>query len=294
MTLQTAIIGYPRKGENFTLSGGDWTTRYPLSNALLDEYARVARSASLDYADTVIVGNSTNVHPIRMFGIAAHNMTLEATYRLRLYDNTNSPSTLLYDSGIQLVWPATYTYEGRQWDTDNFWTGQYSEGELSGQISFCPILLDTDYLCDHFVLELFDENNAAGFIDVGLLEIASGWQLSVNPEIGANYGYRYFTITTDLPGGLKRHDPYPPSYIFEGSIPYMDRQEVQNNAMELWRQYGVHRPFMWMPHPDNPESWLKNSKMVNLVDPGLFAYAVSNADGEDSDSMPLKLEEYKG
>lgn len=294
MTLQTAIVGFQRQTDNFTLSGGQWSAQYPIENCQNDEYARVARSDSAQDGDTVIIGNSDFIRPLRMFGIAAHNMTLDAAFRLRLYDNTSSPSVLVYDSGIQLVWPAAYTYQGRQWDTYNFWTGQYSDAEIVGQIPFRPILLDADYLADGWILELFDESNPSNYVDIGLLEATSGWQLSVNPEIGANYGYKFYTQTTELPGGLRRHDVYPPSYVFQGSIPYMDRQEVQNNAMELWRQYGTHRCFMWMPHPDNPELWLRNSKMVNLVEPGLFGYAISNENGEDSDSMPLNLEEYKG
>lgn len=287
--MTNCIIGYPRQNSKFTLSGGSWQAAYPVTNAHNDEYARVARSTNDSNSSTIITGTAANVVPIRICGIAAHNISLGGSFRLRFYDKTDSPSVLVYDSGVQDVWSAVYTYEGRIWDTFNFWTGQYTQEELQGQIPFRPILLNETVLADYFILEIFDDANPAGYIDIGLFEIASGWEFSVNPEYGAQYGYRQFTRSTEVDGGLRRYEVFAPSYVFEGSIPFMDRREVQNQAAELFRQYGISTPFIWMPEPDNQELWLRNSKMVNLVETGLFGYIV-----KDFDSVPLRLEEYKG
>lgn len=288
------IVGFPKQGAEFTITGSTFSASYPITNVLDTTYAKVARSVGL--SGVTITGTTQYWTSLRMFGIAAHNMTLEATYRLRLYDDTNSPTILLYDSGVQLVWDAVYDFN-RPLETDNWFTNQYGTDEVAGQIPFCPILLDQDYSVTRWVLELFDADNPAGHIDIGYLEVTTGWELSVNPETPADYGYKSFTRVNDIDGGLKRFEVFAPSYTFEGRIPFMDRVEVQQQAMELFRQYGLHTPFMWMPHPNNKEQWLRNCKMVTLADLGLFSYVVNGTGAEGDigfDSVPLKLEEYKG
>jgi len=134
-----AIIGFPRINDDWTFTGGSWNvTDFPLTNLIVDEYARVARSDSAAEADTIIIGTAANLKPMRAIGIAAHNLTLDAEYRLRLYDSVDSPSTLLFDSLRQRAWPGVYLYTGRYWETFNFWTGQYTQAEIEGQIPFTP------------------------------------------------------------------------------------------------------------------------------------------------------------
>lgn len=287
--MTNAIVGFQRQTGNFTYSEGDWNADYPVSNATNDEYARVARSNSLLPAATRIRGFSPDVVAIRAAAICAHSCSLSGAFKLTFYDSTNSPSITVWESGIQDVWPAAYTYDGRDWENQNFWSGQYTESEIAGQIPLRPIPLETTVLANEFLLEIFDEDNPNGYIDIGLLEIASGWELSVNPEYGAQYGYRQYTRTTEIDGGLRRHEVFPPSYVFEGSVPFMSRDEVQYQMMELIRQHGIHKPFLWIPEPDNPQSWLRNSKMVTLDDPGLMSYIT-----DGFDSLPLRLLEYKG
>lgn len=283
---QNAIIGFPKQGRYFSVTGSaDFDPEYPAENVLNPEYARVARCNA---TEAWLRYSSEYLRPIRMFGIA-HRCTLGAYANIRMYDSSISPSILVKDTGPFLLWPAVYTYEGRQWDTFNFWTGQYSDEEREGQIPFTPVLLDDHYLSNDIIMEVFDPDHPDERIDLSFTEVTSGWQLTVNPETPADYGYKSYTITSTNDGGLRRHQVYAPSYVFQGKIPFMGRQEVQNNAAELIRQYGEHTPFMWMPDPDKPEEWLRNSKMVNLVELALLSYIV-----EGYDAVPLNLEEWKG
>jgi len=252
----------------------------------------VARSTGLGGGSPddapVVTGTCSSFRTVQGFGIAAHTMTLSATYRLELFSDTGL-TTRIYDSGSRYVWPSVYTYAGRSWYTPGFWTGQYSPAEIAGQVPFLPILLDEPYLIKGFRLSLLDADNPAGYLDVGFLEIAQGWQPSSGIEYGAQSGYRFYTLTDTLPGGLKRHDVYQPSFVFNGQIPYLNEDEVQDKAMELYRQLGVHTPFMFVLSPSRPRTWLRAAKMVNLVDPGLLTHAAPGLD-----AVPFNLEEYKG
>lgn len=285
-----AILGFPRVADEFTLSGGSYESRYPIANYYTDEYAACVRTTSATSSDTFIRGVASSLIIARAFMINAHNMTLDATYRLRLFDNTNgSPSEVVYDSDAQRVWKAPYQYAGRLFETFNFWTGDYTEAELEGQIPRAAIVLDDYYSFDEFLLEFFDESNPDGYVQVGNLDINEGWEVTTNPEINAEYGSNQTTRVKEIDGDLTRFEVFTPSYVFRGVIPTLDRVEVQNKAAELYRQFGIHKPFMWIPEPDDESRYLREAKMVRLAETTLFSYV-----SIDYDAVPLNLTEWKG
>ena len=113
MALTTApLIGFPRHTDDFTLTGSHWDSDYPVTNLQDLEFAKVARSTSLGAGspdDPVIVqGTSASLVTVQCFGLAAHSLSLTATYRLQLYSDAGL-TTQIYDSGIDPVWPVSYT-----------------------------------------------------------------------------------------------------------------------------------------------------------------------------------------
>lgn len=282
------IIGFPRHTPDFTMGGGSYESGFPASNAGDARFARVARTTDATNANTVLTATSSTIKPVRIFGVAAHNMTIDAEYKLTVYSDTGL-TTELYNTGRQKVWPNVYSYAGRNWYTPYFWTGQYSPAEIAGQIPFLPILLPQTYNIRGVKLEIFDASNPDGYVEIGLFEIASGWQPSVGVAYASQFGYRSYTELTKLRGGLDSAFVEQPSYVFEGEIPAMNENEVWNNAMEMRRRYDIHTAFIWMAYPTRQTTWLKSCKMVKLVGDSLMSHAARNAD-----RLPLILEEYKG
>lgn len=286
------LIGITRQQGNFTLTGDHWNGSWPVTNLQNDEYARVARSlgtgAGSPDLTPVIEGTSSAPLAVQALALCAHNMSLTATYRLELFSDT-ALATSLYDSGPQKVWPSVYSYAGRQWITNNFWSGQYSTAEIAGQIPLTPIILDQNYGVRGFRLTLSDPSNADGYIQVGLLEIAEGWQPTAGMRLGAQDGYRSFTETSVLPGGLERHDQFPAGYVVQGDIPYLDQDEAQNRAYEWQRQFDLHTPFLFVLHPSRSDTWLRTAKMMKHADLGLFVHPEPLLTG-----VPVNLKEYKG
>lgn len=287
-SLYNPVLGIDPFTEDFTFGGGSYETDYPVTNAQNLVYAKVARTTDLQAASLVLTGTSTTMRGVRLFGIAAHNMSRLATYRLRLYSDV-AMATELYDSGIQRVWPSVRSYTGRSWYSPGFWTGQYTQAEMSGQIPFLPIYLSQAYNIRAFRFDFSDANNPDGYVEIGLLEVAGGWQPSGGVQYGAQFGLRNYDQTTELDGGLVRHFEFAPSYVFQGEIPALDETELFNNAFELFRRNKAVRPFIWIPYPDKPLTYLQTAKMVRLANPGLFGHAFYNYG-----SVPLNLEEYKG
>jgi hypothetical protein len=285
------LYGITRQQSNFTLSATNWNASWPVTNLQDDEYAKVGRSVGIGGespdATPVISGTSNALRAVQAFAICAHNMSLTATYRLQLFRDT-AMTEELYDSGSQKVWPAVYVYD-RNFETDNFWSGQYSTAEIAGQIPLRPIILDQNYSIRGWKLTLFDPQNSDGHVQIGLLEVAEGWQPSAGIELGAQDGYRSFTAITELPGGLERHDIYPAGYTVQGVMPYLQQDEAQERGYELLRQYDVHTPFLFVLHPSRPRTWLRTAKMVKHAGLELFVHSQPLLTG-----MPVNHKEYKG
>ena len=285
------LIGYPKLGTKFTLSSGSWQSAYPLSNALNATYARVARSTNTLPSSTIITATAVDRRPVRLLGLFAHNMDLNGAFRVSCYDATVSPQMLLYQSDTELVWDTVYDTATRLFETENWFTGQYSDDERKGQIPSRPIILPEGLSPNKIVLELFNQTNPAGHIDIGLFEIAGAIELGggERPQWGATWGNQSESKITKIDGGLQRAEVFDPTYVFQGEIPYMGNQKARQAMSELFRQYGEHTPFMWVPFPDDPLTYLRESKMVTNQGNQLLSFATDR-----HMAVPLNLLEWKG
>jgi len=114
-----------------TLSGGLWLGTAPLANLQQRLLSKVARSVDLLATSTrldIDLGTASTI--VRFVGMARHNLTTAATYRITA--STTLGGADLYDSTTLPVWPAVYLPEDLEWEDDNFWTGQLSNEEIVG------------------------------------------------------------------------------------------------------------------------------------------------------------------
>jgi len=81
MTL--ARIAYPIRSDDATLSGGGWTTAFPLANLKDRLLSRVARSTNATLANTQLAADLGANRAARLISVHNHNLTLSARYRIR-------------------------------------------------------------------------------------------------------------------------------------------------------------------------------------------------------------------
>lgn len=278
-----AVIGFPSWRGKCTFSLGSWEADYPVSNLSTLPLNYVARSTDLDAASTQWKATFDKARGIRLLGLIRHNLTLDATFRLKLYADS-ALSTLLFDSGWVDVWLDVYKTQERTWADSNFWGGKYTQEEIDDAEAIRPIFLDQQYIAEAFTVEILDPTNPAGFIQVGLMEVAQGWQVQTNFGYGAEYGFENRTTVEEAEGGVEYFDIKDSPTVFNGSIKSMNRDEALSKAFEHQRQMGIHTPFLWMPHPNEPLHWLRNTALVRNKDLGLMGYASHNRD-----SVPLQF-----
>ena len=235
-------------------------------------YARSVTSGTfslhLTYADAIA---NTNIVDITSAGTGTHEV-------LR---------NLAYDSDWQEVWPVVYTDASLEWEDDNWWNGKYTSEEISGRNWTWPYLLSTLTSFRVITIEVDDQTNASGVIDIGMVEIAKGWVFGTNFTPGAQFGFRFRSRAVESWGGVIEHERLEKPRTFRGQISMLDMDEVWGQAFEDLFQQDVTEPFLWMPHPDNNTHWLRNTFLARNVDPGQFSYHAI----QDVGTVPLALEE---
>lgn len=192
----------------------------------------------------------------------------------------------IYDSDWFDVWPPVYG-DAVEWEELNWWTGKYAEQEIIGYRPTRPIILDKMYLAKCITIEVDDISNTNGVIDIGMIEIARGWQFAVNFSTGAQFGFRFRTREVESESGVKEFDRREKPRRFSGRIDMADRDETMEHAFEDLRQNDLDTVFLWVPHPTDPKHWLRDTFLARNVDPGLFEYV----DAVDQFTIPISIEE---
>jgi hypothetical protein len=283
----SAILGWPSSTEDFTLGGGNWQTAYPRDNLTRMPLSKVARTISLAAIDTAIAATSTNTRRVGLIALARHNFSLLATIRIRLYLEA-AMTTLLYDSGVEEVWPEVYPYDTLEWEDDNYWTGKYTDAELAGTTWLWLWWVGYDYNAAGIRIDISDPTNPAGYVQAGYLEIAAQYQVAYNFSYGAQYGFRYRTVTTEALGGAKYFDDRAKPRVFKGSF-RSPHDEALAKQFEMRRQRDICDPVIWVPNPDERVHWVRTAMLAQFQDPGMFSYYAV-----DIDEVPIQLEEIIG
>lgn len=221
-----------------TLSGGSWTDGLPLGNLKNRKQARVARSTSLAPEATQFVIDLGVSTIWRVIALVAHNFGLDAQWRVTAGSDAavTSPS---YDSGWVDAWPAVYGSDELEWESDNFWSGQYSAAELAG---LNPTLIHRpDQLrSERYVkVEILDPLNVNSFVQIGRLFIANGWAATTGILVGAAFGLSDETEVQKAYGGAEIFDIKRRRREATIELAPLEESESYGKAFEMMRQAGI-------------------------------------------------------
>lgn len=114
-------------------------------------------------------------------------------------------------------------------------------------------------------------------VQFGLCEVAQAWQLSINPDFGAQEGFRGRTRTIEADGGVKYFERKDKPRVWSGQVSYLPRDEALAQAFEMQRQNDIDVPHLWFPYPEEEVHWLRNVYLARQTALGLLAYSNVNA-----------------
>lgn len=286
-TSSNAVIGWPRwtSYATFTADGGSTDATYVPANLGTDDLSFVWRSPNLTATNTKFLAVFSRPSPIQLFALVGHNLTRNATFRLRLYSDTGA-TTQIYDSGDTAVWPRVFSFGSLPWNDNRCWTGQFNDLEITGLRWNRPLWLDKLYLARAARCAISDPNNPAGYAECGLAEFSQGWPVSINFSYGAQYGWNARTQTVQGIGGRKQFERRDKPRRFQGTIQYLPRDEAMAQGFELQRQADLDVPFFWLPDPTSTTNLIRESYLARNAELGMLSYA-----SPGRDSMPISLEE---
>lgn len=281
-----AVVGYPSHTPMVTFSSDGWTdTNYPISNLGAFPLSLVARSDTADLADTQFFGNFTNAEVCQLFVFCRHNFTINAKFRIRIYEDA-ARTTLLADSGWLKIWDVVYSEDEISWDGGTWWDRTFVDSEIQGYPWYKPFRFSEPYLIRSFHVEIDDTTNPDGFVQMGMFDVSESFQFPVNFDYGARYGYRSRTTVEEAIGGTKYRLRQPKPRVFRGSINRINRNTALSRFFEMKRQLDLDGKFFWWPDPTDSTNVVRNSFMASFSELDLQTYA-----SVQSDEVPISLEE---
>ena len=172
-----------------------------------------------------------------------------------------NPAGAVFSSGWDDAWPAVYDPSDLRWEDDNFWSGRPSDAERAGQYAntISPLI---DWVnARYWRVEVDDQRNPAGYIEMGRMFLGPGFQPAVNMSYGAALAVEPNTPIDTAMGGREFFDRRPGCRVSRFSVDWMTIDEGLRRAYELERQMGNDLEVFLILDPDD----LKHAHRRNFL-----------------------------
>lgn len=227
MERQNIIFMYEDGQPAPTLSGGNYQAGLPLANLITDDLKKIARTTNVTLASTQFRMTYAAAHSTRAVVVGPANLSATFKYRIRTYTSA-AFSTVVVDTGwIQPpAAPAT---------TDR-----------------CIVHVFQDVVSSRWwSVEIDDQANPAGYLDIGCLFMPLGYQPSINYEFGATFGLRNNSLTSStLNGGKKIWRRVNPR-VFRVALPPLPETEGFGAALTFLQTVGFDGRVFVISDPDD-------------------------------------------
>lgn len=244
--MAAGLLCFDNRAEQASLCGGAWQT--PLSN-LQDRFlTRVARSAGLAPEATRFDVDLGRERTIKLVAIPGHTLSTSARIRIRFYADA-ARAVLKSDSGWRDVWPALFATTDLEWEDDNWWSGRVlaeDVDKLPRQFFYLP---PRQVFCRYLSVDIDDQANPVGYIDLSRLFITSGWQPIFNFSYGGSLGWESTTLVDSSLSGAEHFEERPPYRVVVFRLDYMDKVEATNKALAMTRALDVVREVFFVFDP---------------------------------------------
>lgn len=158
-----------------TLTSPDFVSTMPVTNLQLEGRAKTARTTNAT-GTKIVYGTWASVKSVSAFCLYRHNLTTDATFRLRLWSGANQSGDILYDSGtltIGQIIPWGYFPWGDPW----------AAFDQQGWESPFRAIYFTSVAALSFQLDFTDGGNPDGYLDAKRI-VLGPYLDTINPAVG--------------------------------------------------------------------------------------------------------------
>ncbi|POP53058.1 hypothetical protein C0068_08175 [Zhongshania marina] len=174
--------------------------------------------------------------PVGVVGLFGHNLSADATWRIRLYDDSDE---LLEDSGIINAWPAAYSSLELAWENPNFWTGIPDDEDRSRFTPQAIWMADKNWYAKKAVIDIVDENNTDGFVAIGRGFLSEVYQPEYNFSYGVQWTFSDPTQADEALDSTEYFDAKPQKREVTMAFDWLSEQEAFSRMFRLRRDLGV-------------------------------------------------------
>lgn len=261
--MANAILAYGNQIDGATLSGGNWLAALPLTNLQDRRIGKVARSASAAAVHTQFDADFNGTRLFRVVALVGHNFGISAQFRFT-FSSVSDFSVLLHDSGWTDVWPLVYPFGTLPWGAPNWWTGRYSASEIATYTGTLVYILPTSMNAAFIRFEISDEDNDAGYVQIGRPFAGDGWQPVRNMIYGASLALDNRTEVQEALSGAEYFNERAAPRVARFELPGMTESEAMADALELQRNMGVSRELLFVWDPDDTTHALRRQFLGRL------------------------------
>lgn len=266
------LLAWKNHARSAGLFGGEWSM--PLANLQLadDLYDMHARSAGLALEQTRIQVDFAAPRYAHCLALVGHNLSLAARVRLRCYAD-NERTSVVHDSGWTRVWPRLYSYASMHWLDGHFLTG--TPGPLPGYEPNWLTLFDRTVYGRAWDIDLDDQDNAVGWLDVHRLVIAPGWQPRSNVVTPAPVGWVDHGKTSRTDGAWFARDGRRTRRA-RLQFSCLSEAEAWQQAHDMMGELGTTTGLLFSLTPGDPVNWQRSTFYGHLASLGDLGLGLPN------------------
>jgi hypothetical protein len=239
-----------------TPTGAAW--QMPLAALQDRRLSKVARSANTALANTALNADLGSLQTIGGIAIVRHNLSLSATWRARVSANADM-SDALYDSGWLEGWGRIYAFGSLPWGSPNWWDGKMLESARKSYPGMLVDLIPELVVGRYLRIEIADEANADGYVELGRLYVGGLWSPQINASYGASTQWNTATTSDQAIDGTEYFDRREGLRSSSFNIDHLTNAEAFGQLFEMQRTLGTDKQVLFMMDPDDSENFLRTS-----------------------------------
>lgn len=272
------LLLYEPKSDAAAFSWGQWTAGLPLSNLASQRLRKVARSLNADPEATRFRVTLPASQSFRALVLGPMNVTTAYQYRIRSY--SEGFAAVVYDSD----WIKPFEGSGggpldREWEDPFFWMGIEPYDDPDRGIWLIHIFPEATE-GRLWSVEIDDQYNTDGYIEIGRLFMPSAWAPSINYALGNNgLGFRNNALSSAALSGAKQFWRRLNPRQFRCVLDQLSDAEAYGSAYRFMQRVGFDGEVFVIPDPDDATNIQKRSFLGTVLEMDPLSQAVLGCAG---------------
>lgn len=280
-----AVIGVPswRGKATFSAGAGAWSADYPVTQLGLLPLGQPAVTTDGDPENTRFVVTLTEYLPVQYLCFIGHNAGRDDRFALRAYAD-EAREDLVLEITDQEFWLPTFPKGAVEYGDPHWWTEKYTDEEIAAYVAPPrPVWLPEPVGLTAIEVDVDLTASAAAAFRCGLFDLGLGTQVEVNYDYGAALGFEARRSAIVSPGGTTHLSDDPEPRTWSGTFAHIPHTVAMGRFFEQRRS---RQPFLWLPAPADPATWLQEAWFAEMIDQSPIERAYA-----DIDAVPMQLRE---